>query len=256
MTSHETLKSILQHDIFNDDSSTYHMTLISSQGDNLPVRPLHIPIMFVPLEQSSTRLQRAPASSAAPRTQQNCLFIATDETPFHYHSLYQKMNRKRASFQVVDLWGELVSHDSENPPSLVHFLKSLLTQQRLQDISTLVIPSLHTLTFYYSLTDIISFIKSLPKLFGNLNNLVLDMQRFHGENVDELYGTLSAMANVMIQVEGLESGYSKDVHGLMRIVYTTEHSTNTPMHVREKLLQYKVTDREVKIFGKGHRGLF
>ncbi|XP_077990638.1 elongator complex protein 6-like [Glandiceps talaboti] len=88
------------------------------------------------------------------------------------------------------------------------------------------------------------------KSVGCLVTLVHSDKDVEDEENDLLLKQLSYHSNLHLHVEGLSSGYCKDVHGQLTIEWTDpwQITTAKPHH---KLYQYKILDKNVKFFAPG-----
>lgn len=254
MSIQTSLSTILQCNIFSpsiEDQS--HFTLLVTHTHQLPVRPLHLPLLFIPVQSSNPYLQHSQAfSTSAGRigssnlnntlAQNHCAILSLSETKKHYESIYQRLNRSKASFRVIDMFEYLVNEKEKN-------LSKFLDDLNLENIKKIVIDDFHVLSFYFSTEEMIQFVRKILKL--NVH-LILSLEKI--SMMQDAHDIMCSFADTIVNTHGLESGYSNDVHGIMQISYSTIEKDK--ILVREKSLQYKVTDTEVKLFAKGYQGLF
>ncbi|XP_038052176.1 elongator complex protein 6-like [Patiria miniata] len=78
----------------------------------------------------------------------------------------------------------------------------------------------------------------------------------HDADVDDecnaaLITQLRHRAHCLLQVQGLGSGYSKDVHGQLKIVKRDPSGTSANRNQPDKTLQYKILDKSVTFFAVG-----
>ncbi|KAJ8020657.1 Elongator complex protein 6 [Holothuria leucospilota] len=85
---------------------------------------------------------------------------------------------------------------------------------------------------------------------GNLVTLVHDDADGLDDDASHLVIALSHQTDMLIKVEGLTSGFSKDVHGQVTIVHRGLHQS-TPGRRKATSVHYKILDKTVSFFPMG-----
>ncbi|KAM7062976.1 elongator complex protein 6 [Molossus nigricans] len=88
------------------------------------------------------------------------------------------------------------------------------------------------------------------KLQGNIVALVHDSGDAEDEENDILLNGLSHQSHLVLRAEGLATGFCRDVHGQLRILWRRP-SQPTPQRDRSLTYQYKIQDKSVSFFAKG-----
>ncbi|XP_045845699.1 elongator complex protein 6 [Meles meles] len=85
---------------------------------------------------------------------------------------------------------------------------------------------------------------------GNIVALVHDSGDAEDEENDILLNGLSHQSHLILRAEGLATGFCRDVHGQLRILWRTP---SQPAAQRDRSLsyQYKIQDKSVSFFAKG-----
>jgi len=87
-------------------------------------------------------------------------------------------------------------------------------------------------------------------LQGNIVALVHDSGDGEDEENDILLNGLSHQSHLILRAEGLATGFCRDVHGQLRILWRTP-SQPTAQRDRSLTYQYKIQDKSVSFFAKG-----
>lgn len=87
-------------------------------------------------------------------------------------------------------------------------------------------------------------------LKGNMVALVHDSGDAEDEENDILMNGLSHQSHLVLRAEGLATGFCKDVHGQLRILWR-KPSQPTAQRDRSQTYQYKIHDKSVSFFAKG-----
>ncbi|XP_027625103.1 elongator complex protein 6 [Tupaia chinensis] len=87
------------------------------------------------------------------------------------------------------------------------------------------------------------------ELKGNLVALVHDNGDAEDQENDILLNGLSHQSHLVLRAEGLATGFCKDVHGQLRILWRA--SQPTAQRGRSLTFQYKIQDKSVTFFAKG-----
>lgn len=85
---------------------------------------------------------------------------------------------------------------------------------------------------------------------GNVVALVHDDRDAEDEENDVLLNGLSHQSHLILRAEGLATGFCKDVHGQLRILWRRPAQPTTQRD-RSLTYQYKIQDRNVSFFAKG-----
>nr|XP_042137680.1 elongator complex protein 6 [Peromyscus maniculatus bairdii] len=85
---------------------------------------------------------------------------------------------------------------------------------------------------------------------GNVVALVHDSENAGDEENDVLLSGLSHQSHLILRAEGLATGFCKDVHGQLRILWRRP-SQPTAQRDRSPTYQYKIQDKNVSFFAKG-----
>ncbi|XP_028742708.1 elongator complex protein 6 [Peromyscus leucopus] len=85
---------------------------------------------------------------------------------------------------------------------------------------------------------------------GNVVALVHDSENAGDEENDVLLSGLSHQSHLILRAEGLATGFCKDVHGQLRILWRRP-SQPTTQRDRSLTYQYKIQDKNVSFFAKG-----
>nr|XP_044992412.1 elongator complex protein 6 [Jaculus jaculus] len=88
------------------------------------------------------------------------------------------------------------------------------------------------------------------ELKGNVVALVHDSGDAEDEENDVLLNGLSHQSHLVLRAEGLTTGFCKDVHGQLRILWR-KPSQPTAQRDRSLIYQYKIQDKNVSFFAKG-----
>lgn len=85
---------------------------------------------------------------------------------------------------------------------------------------------------------------------GNVVALVHDDRDAEDEENDILLNGLSHQSHLVLRAEGLATGFCKDVHGQLRILWRRPAQPTTQRD-RSLTYQYKIQDKNVSFFAKG-----
>ncbi|XP_004449777.2 elongator complex protein 6 [Dasypus novemcinctus] len=88
------------------------------------------------------------------------------------------------------------------------------------------------------------------ELKGNMVALVHDSGDAEDEENDMLLNGLSHQSHLILRAEGLATGFCKDVHGQLRILWRGP-SQPTAQQDRSVTYQYKIQDKNVSFFARG-----
>lgn len=88
------------------------------------------------------------------------------------------------------------------------------------------------------------------ELKGNIVTLVHNREDMEDEENDILLNGLSHQSHQILQTEGLATGFCRDVHGQLRILWRQPLSS-TAQRDRSLTYQYKIQDKNVSFFAKG-----
>ncbi|XP_032153850.1 elongator complex protein 6 isoform X1 [Sapajus apella] len=88
------------------------------------------------------------------------------------------------------------------------------------------------------------------ELKGNVVVLVHDSGDVEDEENDILLNGLSHQSHLILRAEGLATGFCRDVHGQLRILWRRP-SQSTSQRDQSLTYQYKIQDRSVSFFAKG-----
>lgn len=87
------------------------------------------------------------------------------------------------------------------------------------------------------------------ELKGNMVALVHDSEGAEDEENDILLSGLSHQSHLILRAEGLATGFCKDVHGQLSILWRRPRPT--AQRARSLTYQYKIQDKNVSFFAKG-----
>ncbi|XP_072797278.1 elongator complex protein 6 isoform X5 [Vicugna pacos] len=85
---------------------------------------------------------------------------------------------------------------------------------------------------------------------GNIVALVHDSGDAEDEENDILLNGLSHQSHLILRAEGLATGFCKDVHGQLKILWRRPSQPTAPRD-RSLTYQYKIQDKSVSFFAKG-----
>nr|CAB3242335.1 elongator complex protein 6-like [Phallusia mammillata] len=119
--------------------------------------------------------------------------------------------------------------------------KSIVIVDDLSLFLSLGFPIEDVITFYHKMKYIT---RTKPASF--LTVLHLDGS---AEDLPTLYPNFSYYGTCELKLEGLESGYSKDVHGTLEVIQKSMKNLRTVFE--RKVRQYKVTERTLHLFAPG-----
>ncbi|XP_066101175.1 elongator complex protein 6 isoform X2 [Saccopteryx bilineata] len=88
------------------------------------------------------------------------------------------------------------------------------------------------------------------KLQGNIVALVHDSGDTEDEENDVLLNGLSHQSHLILRAEGLATGFCRDVHGQLKILWRRP-SQPAAQRARSLTYQYKIQDKSVSFFAKG-----
>ncbi|XP_067834872.1 elongator complex protein 6 [Heptranchias perlo] len=88
------------------------------------------------------------------------------------------------------------------------------------------------------------------KLKGNLVMLVHDTEDLDDDENNFVVKSLSHQCHLILQVEGLATGYCKDIHGQLKITWRSPSPVKAEKNVI-KIFQYKIQDKNVAFFARG-----
>ncbi|XP_031201213.1 elongator complex protein 6 [Mastomys coucha] len=89
------------------------------------------------------------------------------------------------------------------------------------------------------------------ELKGNVVALVHDTEGAEDEGNDILLNGLSHQSHLILRAEGLATGFCKDVHGQLSILWRRPSSRPASQRARSLTYQYKIQDKNVSFFAKG-----
>lgn len=151
---------------------------------------------------------------------------------------------------------DTISSDIHTDPSLELMLNQISDALERTNASPLLIIDDLTLLLHsgYPLINIVLFLQQLKQALLKKQGSLLFV--IHGDAVlidegsqwDVFVRTILREADVILRMEGLGSGASRDVHGQLHIC---RGSTNTDPSFKSSLLQYKVVDNGATFFAKG-----
>ncbi|XP_067887554.1 elongator complex protein 6 isoform X3 [Heterodontus francisci] len=88
------------------------------------------------------------------------------------------------------------------------------------------------------------------KLMGNLVMMVHDTEDLEDEENNFVVKSLSHQCHLILQVEGLTTGYCKDIHGQLKMACRSPSPVKSEKNVT-KIFQYKIQDKNVTFFARG-----
>uniref|UniRef100_UPI00398EE959 elongator complex protein 6 isoform X2 n=1 Tax=Pristiophorus japonicus TaxID=55135 RepID=UPI00398EE959 len=212
-------------------------------------------------------------------------FLGLVQSFNHYSLVAQKLgvnlSAAREKGQLVFLEGlrsslDLVLGDRQDitpqSPSPLQFLSSsnaslqclyefvrislLETSETTWKFSVLIVDDLSVLlSLGVSAVSILNFMHYCratvcSKLKGNLVVLVHDMEDLEDEENNFVVKSLSHQCHLKLQVEGLATGYCKDIHGQLTITWRSPSPVKAEKNVT-KIFQYKIQDKNVTFFARG-----
>ena len=223
--------------------------LISSQGTNGSFLLHHFLSMFV-------------------KAECNVVFLMVSQTFPHYNVVCSKLGvnleryREEGNLKIINLLdASFESYLEESESNLTTGFKKLsakcfydeLLNKLASDKSNLVILDdfLMLLNLGFSEKDLIIFVHYMANLCLTQNcvfitHLCEDI--ISEKNGHYLYENCRLYASYEVQIRGLQSGYSKDVHGDLRLLVKKKDSS---IRWTSKAMQYKLTDRNLNLFAFG-----
>ncbi|XP_060680435.1 elongator complex protein 6 isoform X1 [Hemiscyllium ocellatum] len=88
------------------------------------------------------------------------------------------------------------------------------------------------------------------KFMGNIVMLVHNTEDLEDEENNFVVKSLSHQCHLILQVEGLTTGYCKDIHGQLTMTYRSPSPVKTERNIT-KIFQYKIQDKNVNFFARG-----
>ncbi|XP_069778252.1 elongator complex protein 6 isoform X1 [Narcine bancroftii] len=88
------------------------------------------------------------------------------------------------------------------------------------------------------------------KMKGNIVVLVRDTEDLEDEENNSVVKSLSYHSHLILQTEGLATGYCKDIHGQLKITWRTLAPVKAEKNIT-KIFQYKIQDKNVAFFARG-----
>ncbi|XP_036595191.1 elongator complex protein 6 [Trichosurus vulpecula] len=88
------------------------------------------------------------------------------------------------------------------------------------------------------------------QLKGNVVALVHDSEKTEDEENAVLMNALGHQSSLILRAEGLVTGFCKDVHGQLKILWRGSQQTKVEQ-TRSLIYQYKIQDKSVTFFAKG-----
>ncbi|KAK3610722.1 hypothetical protein CHS0354_028115 [Potamilus streckersoni] len=204
-------------------------------------------------------------------------FVGLSQSYNHYSTVAQKLscnlNAAKTSGQLVFIEGMKLLGDAVSGNSLIKgdnsfvckaafdlqqffmHIKStleLLKMNQTQD-PVLIIDNLSFLLYIgCSIPQLVMFVNYLlqkvtSQCTGSLVLALYSDMISVDENSDLLWKNLSHLCSITCQVTGLESGYSKDVHGELLITWRSRDVKQTQI----KKTQFKLSDKNVTFFASG-----
>ncbi|XP_059830389.1 elongator complex protein 6 [Hypanus sabinus] len=130
------------------------------------------------------------------------------------------------------------------------------TSENAWKFSVLIIDDLSVLlSLGVTTKDILNFMHYCratlcSKLKGNLVALAHDTEDLEDEENDFVVKSLSYQSHLILQAEGLATGYCKDIHGELKIIWRSLSPVKAEKNVI-KTFQYKIQDKNVAFFARG-----
>ncbi|XP_038664787.1 elongator complex protein 6 [Scyliorhinus canicula] len=88
------------------------------------------------------------------------------------------------------------------------------------------------------------------KFMGNIVTLVHNTEDLEDEENNFVVKSLSHQCHMILQVEGLTTGYCKDIHGQLTVTCRSPSPVKSEKNVN-KIFQYKIQDKNVTFFARG-----
>lgn len=117
----------------------------------------------------------------------------------------------------------------------------------------------HFLSFYLKANCKVCFVALVQSFshynivgqkLGNVVALVHDTEGAEDEENNILLNGLSHQSHLILRTQGLATGFCKDVHGQLSILWRRS-SQPTAQRARSLTYQYKIQDKNVSFFAKG-----
>ncbi|XP_048452125.1 elongator complex protein 6, partial [Rhincodon typus] len=88
------------------------------------------------------------------------------------------------------------------------------------------------------------------KFMGNVVMLVHNTENLEDEENNFVVKSLSHQCHLILQVEGLTTGYCKDIHGQLMMTCRSPSPVKSERNIT-KIFQYKIQDKNVNFFARG-----
>jgi hypothetical protein len=151
---------------------------------------------------------------------------------------------------------QIYKHD-KNAKSLLDSLFDYITREEATKCNCLLLDHVDSLVHYLQDVEngptrfgqLLRFIQKLLTWCNkNQTSLVLLM---HGDSQDQqLANLIEQYATVTLRVDGLPTGYSKDVHGMLEVLYEKSGTADLKVLTRQTL-HYKCFEHHVSLFSPG-----
>ncbi|KNE55720.1 hypothetical protein AMAG_01597 [Allomyces macrogynus ATCC 38327] len=180
--------------------------------------------------------------AAAHTLQQPLIVISTHQLFIHYAHIFRKLG------------GPL--HLAHLPNDRFLFIDALSPQVRQAGPSLILLDDLMPFVFSEAVAsnDIVLFVRRILVLAEETNStLVSTVQNNIGDSDgDMLACVLPSLADTVLVIKALQSGYSRDVDGQLLVVRGKRAIARNPTTLPEPVhLQFKVGDKGISYFGHG-----
>nr|XP_014353136.1 PREDICTED: elongator complex protein 6 isoform X2 [Latimeria chalumnae] len=153
---------------------------------------------------------------------------------------------------------QFISNTGEDLKSLYHCIQTSLSQT---DSSTWKFPVLIVddlsvlLSLGVNVVNVLDFIHYCraticSKLKGTVVTLAHSDEDIGDEEMELIAKLLSHQSSLMLKLEGLATGYCKDVHGEIKITWRGASHIKPQKNITE-VYQYKIQDKNVRFFARG-----
>ncbi|RUS13699.1 hypothetical protein BC937DRAFT_94904, partial [Endogone sp. FLAS-F59071] len=113
----------------------------------------------------------------------------------------------------------------------------------------------------YDVMDVVGFVRALRVLLQKRNGTLItlihaDEQLASDPAQDAFVPSVLGMADLVLSIQGLGSGFSKDVHGQLSIIHGAQYTLRIPSLTTPPLpipqsVHYKILDNTVQFFARG-----
>lgn len=138
-----------------------------------------------------------------------------------------------------------------------HMLQSFykVIAQYTDENTLLILDDLNVLLYNgFPTTDIIHFVNKCKSLVSQGSLLAVihaDEEGSEDTEQDNFIKSITYQSNIVLQLQPLNSGLARDVHGELDIVYGPQYQLTNNTLQQSQSLHYKILDNNVHFFAKG-----